>query len=590
MGRRRINNADVTQCLREMALFLEMDDVPFKPQAYEKAAYAVAALDRPLADVYAAGGVKALAKLPGIGKGIAERIEGMLETGRMADLEELRKKTPVDVLALTSLEGLGAKKARALYEALGVRTLADLGRAAGKGRIRELPHFGERSEQKILEALALHEESGGRRPLGDVLALAERIERSLQGIDGVSSAAVAGSIRRRRDTIGDVDVLVATAQPERVSRAFESLPEVQVVLAHGPTKTTVRLTNGLDADLRVVPPESWGAALMYFTGSKAHNVALRRIAQQKGLKLNEYGLFEGKRALASRTEEEVYGALGLSFVPPEMREDRGEVELARSHRLPRLVEQGDIRGDLQVHTSWTDGSASIEEMARAAQALGLEYIAITDHTRDLPMARGLDEQRLREQAREVREVDRRLGRIRVLTGAEVNLRPDGSLDVDEDVLGELDVVGVAIHSHFDQPRAEMTKRILRAVESPHVDLLFHPTARSIGRRRSVDFDFDAVLEACLRTGTILEIDAQPERLDLPDALVRKAIEAGALVAVDSDAHTVDELRFARTFGIGVARRGWVPREQVLNALPLARMLSSLKGARRRGRRAAAAGS
>lgn len=579
MGRRRITNADVAQALREMALFLEMDEVPFKPWAYEKAAYAVTALDRPIATIYAEGEKKALDALPGIGKGIAARIAGMLETGEMADLEALRAKTPIDILALTAIEGLGAKKARALWQALRVRSVSDLKKAAEEGRIRTLPHFGERSERKLLEAITFYEEAAGRRPLGEVLEVARRIEAALAQVPGVVHASVAGSIRRHRETIGDVDVLVATTDPKRVSKAFEGLPEVQAVLAHGPTKTLVRLSNGIDADLRVLPPESFGAALLYFTGSKAHNVALRKIAIKMGLKLNEYGLFRGKVSIAGRTEHDVYAALGLPWIPPEMREDSGEVELAQRGELPAVIEVRDIRGDLQVHTSWTDGSASIEEMAIAARKLGREYIAITDHTRDLPMARGLDERKLRAQMQAVRKVDRELDGIRVLMGAEVNIRPDGSLDIDDAVLSEVDIVGAAVHSHFDQPRAEMTRRIIRAIENPHVDVLFHPLSRALGRRRAVDIDFEQVIEACRRTGTVLEIDAQPERLDLPDSMVRRAIDAGVNVAIDSDAHTVDELRYLDTFGVGVARRGWVESKQVVNALPVDEMQGRLKDRR-----------
>jgi DNA polymerase (family 10) len=589
MSRKRVSNAAIARALREMALFLEMDEVAFKPQAYEKAAYAVTALDRPLAQIHAEGGIKALDGLPGIGKGIAERIAAMLETGSLADLEALRQKTPIDVLALTAIEGIGPKKARALWQSLGVCTVADLKRAAKQGRIRELPHFGQRSEQRILAAIAFFEEAAGRRPLGEALELARRIEAALAKVPGVVHASIAGSIRRHRETIGDVDMLAAAKAPEAVSKVFESLPEVQTVLAHGPTKTLVRLSNGMDADLRVIAPESFGAALLYFTGSKAHNVALRRLALKLGLKLNEYGLFRGTRVIASRTEEDVYRMLGLAWIPPEMREDNGEVEMAQQGKLPGVVQDDDIRGDLQVHTSWTDGSASIEAMACAARKLGREYIVITDHAHDLAMSSGLDERRLRAQIKEVRAVDHDLGGIRVLAGVEVNLRADGSLDLDDEVLAELDLVGAAVHSHFDLPRAQMTRRIIRALENPNVDVLFHPVGRALGRRRAIALDFEAVLEACVRTGTILEIDAQPERLDLPDALVRAAVEAGARLAIDSDAHTVDELRFIEAFGTGVARRGWAERKHVINTLPIDEMLRVLKGpghvrARRKARR------
>ncbi len=584
-----LHNEDVSRALREMSLFLEMDGVPFKPQAYEKAAYAVAALDRPITAVYAEGGAKGLASLPGIGKGIAERIGHMIESGRMDDLEALRAKTPIDVLALTSIDGVGPKTAKALYHTIGVRTLTDLARAADAGKIHELPHFGERSEQKIIAALRFHAESGGRRPLGTVLPLATRIEAALRAVPGVVEAAVAGSIRRRKETIGDVDVLVAASDRNRVSRAFAALPEVDGVLATGPTKTMVRLANGMDADLRVVTPESWGAALMYFTGSKSHNVALRRLAQQRKWKLTEYGLFSGAKVVASRTEEEIYHALDLPWIPPEIREDEGELERARGGALPRLIARGQIRGDLQVHTTWTDGSSSLEDMVCAAKALGREYVVITDHTRDLAMTGGLGEDELMAEMREVRAIDRKVRGIRVLAGAEVNIRPNGSLDVEDRALAKLDLVGVAIHSHFDLDRAAMTRRIVRAIENPHVDVLFHPTSRALGHRRAIDFDFDAVLRAALGTGTVLELDAQPARLDLPDTMLRRAVEAGALIAIDSDAHSEDELRFVDTFGYGAARRGWVEAKSVINARPVEAMLASLKRARGRAPRAHAHG-
>lgn len=579
-----LTNAEIIKALREMALFLELHDVPFKPQAYERAAYAVSAIDRQLAELYREGGKKALDKVPGVGKGIAQRIAEMLETGSMSDLEALRRETPIDILALTSVGGVGAKKAGLLWKELGVRDVEELKRAAEQGRIRALPHFGERSERKILEAIAFYEEAAGRRPLGAVLELSRRIEAAMREVPGVEQAQVAGSIRRHRDTIGDVDVLVASRDPERACDAFASLPDVQSVLARGPTKTVVRLRNGMDADLRVLAPESFGAALMYFTGSKAHNIALRRIAQKRGLKLSEYGLFRGSTRVAASTEAEVYAALGLSFIPPELREDTGEVERALEGTLPELVSVRDVRGDLQLHTSWTDGRTTIEAMARAARDLGRDYIVITDHARDLAMTRGLDEAALRAQVREIREVDRKLSGIRVLAGVEANIRPDGGLDLSDEVLAELDVVGAAIHSHFDQPRAEMTRRIVRAVENPHVDVLFHPLCRMLGRRRAIDVDFEAVLRACRRTGTVLEIDAQPDRMDLPDAWVRRAIETGVKLALDSDAHSVDELRFIEDFGVGLARRGWAERRHLINTLSVERMLAALKGSPRGAQR------
>jgi len=581
--RRTPPNAEIAERLRELALFLEMEGVSFKPRAYEKAAHAIEANARPLAEVFSEGGAKALQSVPAVGKGIAERIGELFEEGRIEDLERLRAKTPVEILELTSIEGLGPKHVKALYEARGVRTLADLERAARTGQVRDVPHFGSKSEQNILRGLALRKQSSGRHPIGEVLAFAREIEARLARLVGVERAAIAGSLRRSKETIGDLDFLAVSRQPAEVMRFFVEMPEVTAVHAQGESKSMVRLANGMDADLRVVPAQSFGAALAYFTGSRDHNVALRRMAQEKGLKLNEYGLFRGERAIAGRTEEEIYEALGLPWIPPELRENRGEIEAALAGALPELVDHGSLRGDLQVQTNWSDGAASIEEMARAAQELGLEYIAITDHTRDLAMARGSDEKKLRRQIAHIRALNPKLDGFRVLTGAEVNIRKDGSLDVRDDALADLEVVGAAVHSLFGLPRPEATKRVVRAMENPHVDVLFHPTARQLGRRESIDIDIEAVISAAKRTGTVLEIDGVPERLDLKDEFVRRAVAAGVPLVIDSDAHHPSQLRYADEFGVGVARRGWARRKDVLNVLPVAKLLGRLKDGRRRRR-------
>jgi len=582
--KRAVGNAEVAKALRELGLHFEMEGRPFKPRAFEKAALAVESLDRPLSEIAEAEGEAGIDAIPSIGHGIAERILEMLETGRMRDLEEHRRRTPIDVLALTAIEGLGPRKAKALYEALGIRDVRALETACRKGRVREVPGFGERTERRILEAIAFLSASGGRRPLGEALPLARAIAERLLGLPGVVHADVAGSIRRRRETIGDLDFLVAARQPARVARAFAEFEEVAHVYACGETKAMVRLAGGLDADLRAVAAESYGAALLYFTGSKAHNVALRRVAQQKGMKLNEYGLFRGRRRIAGASEDEVYEALGLTPVPPELREDRGEVEAALAGKLPELIGYGELRGDLQIQTDWSDGDSSLEEMVEAARQRGLEYIAITDHTRDLAVAGGQDEARILEQAAAVRRLDRKLRGFRVLTGAEVNIREDGSLDVGDETLSGLDVVGAAIHGSFRQSRAATTKRLVRALENPHVDILFHPTARALGHRAPVDVDIDALVAAAHRTGTVLEIDGMPDRLDLPDEAVRKAVEAGVPLAIDSDAHHVSHLAYADDFGVAVARRGWARRADVVNAWPVTRCLARLKGGRRRSRR------
>ncbi|HVP31100.1 MAG TPA: DNA polymerase/3'-5' exonuclease PolX [Myxococcota bacterium] len=582
--RRAVRNADVARALRELALFLEMGGVAFKPRAYEKAAHTIESLERPVAEIDAEGGIAGLDALPAVGKGIAEKIDEWIRTGRIAELEELRAATPIDALGLTALEGVGPKHARALYEALGVRTLADLEAACREGRVRGVAGFGARSEAKIARALELQKARGGRRLLGEVLPLAREIAARLAEVSGVERAAYAGSVRRHRETIGDLDFVVAAAgrAATRAREAFLALPEVAEVYASGESKTLVRLASGIDADLRVVPPASFGAALAYFTGSKDHNVTLRRIAQERGLKLNEYGLFRGEKAIAGRTEEELYRALGLSLVPPELRENSGEIEAARDGTLPKLVEAGDLRGDLQLQTSWTDGAASIAEMGEAARALGLEYAAITDHTRDLAMARGCDEARLLEQKAEIAKLNRRWKDFQLLSGAEVNIRADGTLDVADEALAQLDFVGAALHTHFGQGRSEMTKRVIRALENPHVDVLFHPTARLIGEREPVALDMDAVIAAARRTGTALEIDAMPQRLDLRDEHVRKAVEAGVPLVIDSDAHAPAHLRYVAEYGVGVARRGWARKQDVLNALPLPKLRAALKDGRARG--------
>jgi len=571
------NNAAIATQLREIALFLEMEDVPFKPRAYEKAAQSIESLDESCAELHATGGLKALEAIPGVGKSIAEKIVELLTTGKIAYHEELHASTPVDVSALTSIEGVGPKAVRALYQALGVTDLASLEAAAHAGKIRTLPHFGEKSEEKILRGIAFAKQRHGRFPLGAVLLLVRDIEARLAALAGVERATVAGSIRRRKETVGDADLLVVAREAGPVMRAVASLPEVAHVIAQGDTKASVKLASGLQMDVRVVPRASFGAALHYFTGSKAHNVALRQIAIKKELKLNEYGVFRGDKAIAGKTEEEVYAALDLPYIPPELREDRGEIEAARAGRLPRLIEHGALRGDLQTQTDWTDGADTIEAMVAEARRLGFAYIAITDHTRDLAMTGGSDEAKLRKQGKAIDRLNAKLRGFRVLKGAEVNIRKDGTLDIADAALAELDVVGVAVHSHFNLPRAEMTARVIRAIRNPHADILFHPTGRVIQRREPVDLDIDAVIAAAHETGTVLEIDALPDRLDLKDDHIRKAVEAGVKLVIDSDAHAIAHLRFPDDYGIDQARRGWATRGDVINTYPVEKFLAAIKG-------------
>jgi len=570
-----MRNAELAQLFREIALYLEMQGVQFKPRAYEKVAYALEALEEPVLELYKRGGIKALREIPGVGEAIAEKIEEVIKTGKMKYYEELKQELPVDVRGLTAIEGVGPKIVKLLYDQLRIKTVADLEHAARVGKVRKLPHLGEKMEQKILRGIEFLKQGSGRFPIGSVLPLILEMEGRLRGLAEVQEVVVAGSVRRRKETIGDADILAISRKPEKVMDFFVAMPEVMHIHGKGTTKTMIKLKNGMDVDLRVVPAESFGAALNYFTGSKDHNVALRRIAQEKGLKLNEYGLFRGEKRIAGRTEEDIYQALGLSYVPPELRENQGEIEAAGKGELPDLVGYDDLRGDLQTQTTWTDGSNSIEEMAEEAERLGLQYIAITDHTKGLAMTGGADEKKLLKQMAAIDKVNGSLKGITVLKGAEVNVNKDGTLDIEDGVLARLDVVGIAVHSHFNLPRQEMTERIRRAMRNPHADILFHPTGRVIQKREAYDVDMDALIQTAKETGTVLEIDAYPDRLDLKDEHIRKAVAAGVKLVIDSDAHSIHHLRLTE-FGVAQARRGWAEKKDVVNTRPLKEFLGCLK--------------
>lgn len=588
MSSRAVTNREIADALREIALFLDMESVQFKPRAYEKAAQAIDDFGQPLYALWKEQGSGAISGISGVGKSIAQSVDELLRSGHIAKLEQMRQTTPVDIVALTQVDGVGPKTVHTLWHELGVQNVDDLQHAAETGRLAALSHFGKKSEERILRGIAFLRQGRGRVPIADALLYLRPIEQRLGALAFVEHCSIAGSIRRFRETIGDADFLVVSTEAERVIDYFSTMAEVTHILARGSnTKASVRLANGMDADLRVVPAASLGAALCYFTGSQAHNVHMRKIAIAHGLKLNEYGLFrkEDDRVVAGRTEEEIFEALGLQYIPPELREDAGEIEAAKEHALPKLIEHGSLRGDLQVQTTWTDGKNSIEEMVAAAKRIGLEYIAITDHTRDLSMMGGSDEAKLREQMAYIRRLRTKTSGIRILCGAEVNIRKDGSLDVDDEVLSELDVVGAAIHHHFNLPRDEMTRRVIRALENPHVDIWFHPTARKVGGRPPIDVDIDAVIEAAVRTGTVLEIDAHGHRMDLKDEHIRRALKAGAHLCIDSDAHHESELAWPEVFGIPLARRGWARAEDILNTRPLQGFLGALKDARRTARTA-----
>ena len=574
-----MRNAELARCLRDLAVYLEMDGVPFKPRAYEKAAQAVEAHAEPLDQIHLRGGVQAIGKhVAGVGASIAATLGELLTTGRARKLDDFRRRMPVDIAGLLAVEGIGPKAVKVLFEELGVQTLDDLEAAVQSRRVRALPHFGAKSEERIARSLAFVRGERGRRTLAEVQPVVDELVAALAKTPGVTTLTVAGSIRRRRETIGDVDLLAVARDAARLMRAFVALSQVGRVLGHGDTKASVKLGDGLQVDLRVVPAEAFGAALLYFTGSKDHNVALRQIALRRNLKLNEYGLFRGTRRIAGGTEVEVYERLGLGWVPPELREDRGEIERARTRTLPRLIEAGDLRGDLQIQTDWSDGRDSIQAMAQAARALGLEYIAIIDHTAGLAMT-GADAPKLRRQMQAIAALNDTLSSFRVLSGAEVNIGRDGTLDVDDETLAHLDVVGIAVHSHFDLPRREQTERLVRAMRNPHADVLFHPTARKIQKREGLDVDIGAIVRAARETGTVLELDAFPDRLDLRDEHLRMAVDAGVPLVIDSDAHDTAQLEFVRRHGVDQARRGWVEPDHVLNTRPLPGLLAALKDGR-----------
>lgn len=576
----KVTNQSVAEILREIGEYLAMQNIPFKPRAYQKAAGVIEGLEEEVADMYARGGLKTLEEIPGVGVSIAEKIEEFIKTGKVKYFEGLRKKAPVDLSSLSRVEGLGPKSIKTLYEKLDIRNLGDLEKAAKAGKIAKLEGFGAKSEEKILKGIGFAKTSGGRFALGFIMPQVRAVTAYLGRLPDVERVTVAGSVRRRKETVGDVDILAVSAKPKAVMERFISMPEVISVIAHGETKSSVKIKPGVNIDLRVVPAGSYGATLNYFTGSKDHNVALRKIAVAKGWKLNEYGLFRvagGRETMiAGRTEEEIYEKFGMDYIEPELRENTGELDAARAHRLPKLVGYDDLCGDLQVQTNWTDGSDSIENMAKAAIARGLKYLAITDHTKRLAMTHGLDEKRIREQMAEIDKVNKKLaGKIKILKGSECDILKDGTLDLPDSVLAKLDVVGASVHSYFNLTRADQTERIKRAMANPNVDILFHPTGRIINRREAYEVDMEAVIAHAKKTGTVLEIDAYPDRLDLKDEYIRKCVEAGVKMSIDSDAHSPTHFPYLE-YGIAQARRGWAEKGDIINAWPADKMKQFLK--------------
>lgn len=601
-----MTNQEIARILSDVGEYLEMRGVPFKPRAYQRAAQSVSDLDREVSEIYFKGGLKALENIPGVGVSIADHIEELIKTGKLKYYEQLKKQAPVDLASLTRVEGLGPQKIKVLYQKLKIKNLADLERAAKAGKIRELESFGEKTEDNILQGIEFVKNSGNRFLLSEASLTAQRIEAKLRQAAGVQRLDIVGSFRRRKETVGDIDILIVSSRPEPVMEAFVKMPGVARVYAHGPTKSMIHLENGFDVDLRVIPKESYGAALNYFTGSKDHNVALRKIAIGKGLKLNEYGLYkkiknqkskiknnEGWIQIAGQTEEELYKTLGMDYIEPELREMMGEIEAAlrqaqgKQPGLPNLIKYTDLKGDLQVQSAWTDGAHSIEEMAAAAQKMGLAYIAITDHTKRLAMTHGLDSRRVMQQMKEIDAVNQKFSdkggsasggkdlRFKVLKGTECDILKDGTLDLPDEILKQLDVVGVSVHSYFNLSREQQTTRIKKAMSNPHADILFHPTGRLINKRPPYEVDMEEIISHAKKTGTVLEIDAFPDRLDLKDEYIRKCVTAGAKLSIDSDAHATNHFSVLE-YGIAQARRGWATKENIINTNPVEQMLKLLK--------------
>jgi DNA polymerase (family 10) len=565
-----VQNAEIAAMFDQTADLLEIKgENQFRVRAYRRAARTIEGLPQSVRSMLAAEAD--LSELPGIGKDLAHKIADIVKTSRFELLESLKKKLPGELGEMAALPGLGPKRIKLLYDKLKVRTLADLRRAIETGRIHKLHGFGEVTETKL--AAALKKPMAAKRfKLATAEAEAEALVTYLR--DG-GRVVVAGSYRRRRDTIGDLDVLVTARHGAAVGDKLIAYENVAEVLAHGPTRTTVVLRSGIQVDVRAVPEQSYGAALLYFTGSKAHNIALRAIANKHKWKLNEYGLFSGKRRIAGATEEEVYQKLGLAYIPPEMREDRGEIVLSQSGKVPRLVTVEDIRGDLHAHSNWTDGTATIEEMATAAQAFGHEYMALTDHSRRVSMAHGLDPARVSRQIREIDRLNAKLKGFTILKGIEVDILKDGSLDLPDSTLAQLDVVVAAVHSFFDLPGAAQTERVVRAMRNPHVSIIAHPTGRLIGEREPYAIDMDQVTSAARDLNCCLEINAEPDRLDLNDVHAHMAKSKGVRIAISTDAHSVNAFQYIR-FGIDQARRAWLSADDVINTRPLAGLRKLLK--------------
>lgn len=556
-----------------MAALMETGERDFRIIAYKKAALALDSLEEDVEEIYLDKGIAGLEEIPTIGKNLALKIEEYIKTGKIKEYEKLKKSLPVDFTEMTRIEGMGARKAKILFQKLGIKTVKELERAAKSHKIAPLFGFGEKTEKNILQGIEFLKVDKGRVLLGFIIPAVKEIVSKLENLKEVKQISIAGSTRRMKETIGDVDILVASGKPEKINDFFVSMKGIEKIWAKGQTKSSVHLKQGFDVDLRIVKEESFGSALQYFTGSKEHNVATRKIAISKGLKLNEYGVFKGKKMIAGKTEEEVYKAIGLSYIEPEMRENTGEIQLAMEGKLPKLIGYKDIKGDLHCHSNWDGGENSIEEMAKMAIQMGYEYIGISDHTKFLRIENGLDEKQLLKQREVIKKINEKFKKqnFRILHGCETNILNDGSVDIKDEVLEKLDYVIAGVHSSMKMERKKMTERIIKAMNNKNIDIISHPTGRLIQKRDEYQVDLEKILKTAKETGTILEINSWPARLDLKDVYIKMAKRVGVKMIINTDSHEKSQMRLIE-FGIAQARRGWAEKSDIVNTNSIEELL------------------
>ncbi|MCP6719247.1 MAG: DNA polymerase/3'-5' exonuclease PolX [Patescibacteria group bacterium] len=574
-----MKNQEIAKIFHEIANFLAMEEVDFKPYAYRRAAQSLEILEEDVQNIYEKGGTKLLKKIPGIGKTIALQIQEYLKTGKIKLYQKLKKRTPVDLEEIINVEGMGPKRAKILYQKLNIKNLKDLEKKAKAHKIAPLFGFGEKTEKNILEGIQFAKKDKGRSLLGDILPVAREIFEKLKSLKEVEKIDIVGSVLRRKETIGDVDFLIASKNPKKVMDFFVSLPNIVKVWAKGSTKSSVRMKEGFDIDLRVVPKKSYGAASQYFIGSKEHNIATRRVAISKGLKLNEYGLFRGSKMIAGKDEKGIYEALGMQWIPPELREDQGEIEAALKRKLPKLIKIKDIRGDLHCHSSWDGGKNSIPELAKRTMEMGYEYLGISDHTKFLRIEHGLNEKQLSQERKEIDGLNSKFKKqnlkFRILQGAETNILNDGSIDIKDEALEKLDYAIAGVHSNLKMPKGKMTERVIRAMKNPNINIISHPTGRLLKKREEYEIDFNKILRAAKEFRVVLEINSSPQRLDLNGLNARRCKEAKVKMVINTDSHHKGQLKHIE-FGVSQARRGWAEKEDIINTQPLKKLLEYFK--------------